>query len=87
MIDWEKSEVMACSKCGGALTVPYAHLHCHYGTEGLSEKAKTQLRDLVGLGNRDEVGPLGQDMCMACFRELLDLIAKWRGRTNASNDA
>ena len=78
MIDWEKSGVMACSKCGRDLTVPYAHVHFHYGTEGLSERAKTQLCDLVGRGQGDNVGPLGQDMCMACFRELLDLIAKWR---------
>jgi len=87
MINWEKCEVIACSKCGGGLTTPYAHVHFHYGTEGLSERAKTQLRDLVGQGHGDDVGPLGQDMCMACFRELLDLVAEWREGTNASSDA
>ena len=79
-IDWEKSEGVICSKCRGPLTVPYAHLHFHYGTEGLSEKAIAQLRELVGEGHGDDVGPLGQDMCMNCFRELIELIAEWRRR-------
>ena len=87
MINWKKSEVVACSKCKGPLTIPYAHVHFHYGIEGLSEKAQNQLRDLVGRGQGDDVGPLGQDMCMACFRELLDLVAQWREGTNASSDA
>ena len=78
MIDWEKSEGVACSKCGQPLTIPYGHLHFHYGIEGLTERAKTQLHDLVGKGHGDDVGRLGQDMCMACFRELIELIAEWR---------
>ena len=78
MIDWAESDGVVCSKCGGALTIPFAHVHFHYGTEGLSEKAKTQLQGLVGVGYGDEVGPLGEDMCWRCFHELLEVISSWR---------
>lgn len=78
-IVWEKSDEVVCSKCGGPLVIPYAHVHYHYGTEGLSEKGIKQLHDLVGKGHGDDVGLLGQSICMACFRELIELIAEWRG--------
>jgi len=77
-IEWEKSDDVVCSKCRGPLTIPYAHIHFHYGTEGLSEKAINQLVGLVGEGHGDDVGPLGQNMCMGCFCELIELIAGWK---------
>jgi len=90
-IEWEKSDDVVCSKCGQPLTIPYAHIHFHYGAEGLSEKALAQLRDLVGnghggKGHGDDVGLLGQSICMACFRELIELITEWRGIIDGSND-
>ena len=83
-IEWEKSDEVVCSKCGEPLTIPYGHLHFHYGSEGLPERAKAQLQALVGRGYGDDVGRLGQDMCMSCFRELIGLIASWRDE--ASNE-
>ena len=79
VIEWEKSNEVLCSQCGKLLTIPYAHIHFHYGTEGLSEAAREQLRKYAGLGYGDDVGFLGRDMCMDCFRELLSLVAEWRG--------
>ena len=58
-------------------------LHFHYGSEGLSERAKAQLQTLVGRGYEDDVGRLGQDMCMNCFRELIGLIASWRDEASS----
>ena len=78
MIEWENSNTVVCSKCGEPLTIPYGHLHVHYGSEGLSERAKAQLGDLVGRGYGDDVGRLGQDMCMRCLCALIELIAEWR---------
>jgi len=78
-IAWEKSDGLVCSKCGGPLTIPCAHIHFHYGAEGLSQKAVTQLQGLVGKGHGDDVGLLGQPMCMKCFRELIELLADWKG--------
>jgi len=78
MINWETSDAILCSKCGGPLTIPAAHVHFHYGREGLTAKAQAQLHGLVGQGYGEDIGPLGNDMCMDCFRELIELIAEWR---------
>ena len=86
MIEWETSNAMLCSQCRQALTVPHAHVHFHYGTEGMSAQAQAQMHDLVGRGHGDDTGKLGQDMCMACFRELVGLVARWR-RGGAVQDA
>ena len=77
-IEWVEDEGVKCSRCGRPLTVPFAHIHFHYGVEGLSDEARAQLRLLVGRGQGDDTGPLGRDMCMSCFRELIGIIAKWR---------
>ena len=84
MIDWEQGEVVVCSQCRKPLTIPSAHIHFHYGTEGLSEAAVKQLQEHAGAGHGDAVGKLGQEMCMACFRELLSLIAAWRQNGNTT---
>jgi len=86
-IAWEKSDDVVCSKCRGPLTIPCSHIHFHYGAEGLSQKGVTQLRALVGRGHGDDVGLLGQPLCMTCFRELIELITEWRGITDERNNA
>ena len=86
-IAWEKSDEVVCSKCGHPLTIPYCHVHFHYGAEGLSQKALDQLQVLVGKGHGDDVGALGQDMCMACFHGLIELVAGWKGITDGNNNA
>jgi len=76
-IEWAPSDAVVCNRCGKPLTVPFAHLHFHYGTEGLSDAAKAQIQELVGPGHGDAVGELGKEMCMGCFRELIQLISDW----------
>lgn len=79
MIEWEtNNNAVLCSKCQRPLTLPHAHIHFHYGPEGLSDAARDQLAKLAGCGFGDDVGALGRDVCMACFREILSLIAAWR---------
>ncbi len=86
-IIWEKSADVVCTTCKKPLTIPYAHIHFHYGSEGLSENAKGQLYDLVGKGHGDDVGFLGQDICMSCLRNLIELVTKWKGMGDANNGA